>query len=116
MFTPSESARFELWVAITIALCLEVLVAVLVSGRLAVTLAGLALIVGGALLATRLIADYIYPFMQNAADFALRSPQLRDNKVATFLREILGASGPELPLLAMSAIAMMGGSGHSSVY
>lgn len=109
MFTPSESARFELWVAITIALCLEVLVAVLVSGRLAVTLAGLALIVGGALLATRLIADYIYPFMQTAADFALRSAQLGDNRATQLLLKILGPSGPELPLLAVSAIAVMGG-------
>ncbi len=68
MFTPRESARIELWLALTTALCLLVLVAISVPGRLAVTLAILAFLVGGALLVTRLIADYLYPFMQSAAD------------------------------------------------
>jgi undecaprenyl-diphosphatase len=109
MFIPSKPARIAIWVAITIALCLEVLVAVLVSGRLALILAGVALLVGSAVLVTRLIADYVYPSMQTAADFAFRSAQLGDNRAAKWLREILGPSGPELPLLAVSAIVLMGG-------
>ena len=109
MLIRRETGRTELWLALAIALCLVVLVAMLVSWRLAMTLAGLALLVGGALLATRLIVDCVYPFMQTAADFALRWAQSRDNRVAQFFRSILGPSRPELPLLAILAIALMGG-------
>jgi membrane-associated phospholipid phosphatase len=96
-----------LWLAL--AVFLDVLVAVLVSGRLAVTLATLALLVGGALLVARLVVDYVYPFMESAAGFMLHWAQSRDNWLAKMLRSILEPNSSEFPLLAILIVALMGG-------
>jgi membrane-associated phospholipid phosphatase len=107
MFVFWEYLRTNLWLAL--AICLDVLVAILVSGRLAVTLAVLVLLMSGALLVARLIVNYVYPFLDSAAGFLLRWARSRDNSLAQMLRNILEPSSSELPLLAILIVALTGG-------
>lgn len=106
MLTRRGSAGIKLWLAF--AASLDVLIAALISGRLAVVLAAMALLVGGALLAARLVVDYVYPFIETAAEFALRWARSRDNHLARLLRKVLEPGSPELPLLAILTVALMG--------
>ena len=107
MLSRMQSARINL-AKLAFAAGFDVLVAMLVSWRLAVILAALAILVASALMAARLVVDYAYPFIERAADFCVRWAQTHNNAFTWMLRGIPYPKGPELPLIVILTAVLIG--------